>query len=314
MDVSIIFPVRNLEKEMKGILEHLQGQTSAFSFEIVIVDMGSDDSTLAKSLVLLRQYGLPGFVVQNGPGGPAAALNSGLHRAQGKYVAFLLASHLYKDILPGLFSTAELTEADMVFGSQTEEESRLAERQSMSRVVKKKSGAEYLQACLEGKLQIDLAAILLRRQFLLEYHLWFQEDCRYGYGEEFLYRCLLRAEETAPSPVLLQRESQLEWRCEELHGHQVFQRVEAMLRVRDILWCEYNLPVVAEWMTDQKIPQTIMECIDTLLREKVPLATVRKEMKARGFDRLLQAGKYTQSTLKKKIRSWKFPLRPYFPS
>ena len=149
---------------------------------------------------------------------------------------------------------------------------------------------------------------------MLENHLWFQEDCRYGYGEEFLYRCLLRAEETTPSPVLLQRESQLEWRCEEPYGHQVFQRVEAMLRVRDMLWCEYNLPVVAEWMTDQKIPQTIMECIDTLLREKVPLATVRKEMKARGFDRLLQAGKYTQSTLKKKIRSWKFPLRPYFPS
>lgn len=314
VDVSIIFPVRNLENELPSILEHIVKQTGSFTFELLIVDMGSEDATVATSLRMIHHLGISGCVVQNGKGSPAAALNSGIQRAKGKYITFVFARRLYRNVLGSYWSTAELTGADIVFGSTSQIDSRLAERQAISRVVKKKSGTDYMQACFEGKLYIDMASLLLRRQFLLEHQLWFTADCRYGYAEEFVCRCLMRAQEVVQSPVLLERVPELEWNAppKEAAGRDVFQEIEAMLRVRDILWCEHpDCEELRELMDCQQLPRAVMHCIDILLRNGLSASAVKSELKKRSYHALLKTSKVTSSDLKKKIRDWKLPLHHY---
>ena len=317
MDVSIIFPVKNLGQKLSEMIPYISSQITSFSSELIIVDMGSSDATVATALRLLRQEGLTGCVIQNGEVTPAEALNSGIHKAKGKYISFLFARRLYSGVLSEYYHTAEHTDADLVFGSMTEAESRTAERQSMSRVVKKKQGVDYMKACLEGKLYLDIAALLLRRQFLLENQIWFVQECRYGYAEEFLYRCLMRGKEIVPSPVMLKRERGLELTGPSPVpvGKEIFQETEAMLRVQDILWCEHSQENdLMELLTCQRIPAAVMHGIDVLLRNGYSHSMVRAEMKKLSYEKLLKIGRYTSADLKKKIRHWKSFWHHYFPS
>ncbi len=316
MDLSIIFPVRNIENEISAIVRHLNLQASTISCELIIVDMGSDDMTVVTALQVIQRTGINGCVVQNGLVSPADALNSGLQKARGKYITFLFARRIYEDVIADYFTAAETSEADIVFGSSSLEDSRIAERLSVSKVVKNKQGPEYLTTLLEEKLSIDIASVLIRRKFLVENHIWFHENCLFGYADEFLYRCLLYGQEVVQSPVIPQRIPQLEMPSAKVQpvGPEIFQEIEAMLRVRDLFWCEQSGDsALLEAMDFQRIPRAVMHCIDVLLLEGLPRATVQKELKDRSYHHLLRIGKPTLKPLKKKILLWKMPLRHYHP-
>lgn len=314
MDLSIIFPVRNLQDELSGILSHVQRQMGNLSSELIVVDMDSQDATVVNALNLLHEANISGYVIQNGAGTPAAALNSGIQRARGKYISFLFARRLYDNILEGYVSTAEHTDADVVFGSVTESDSRSAERQSMSRVVKTRPGNSYIQDYLEEKLPLDIAAVLIRRQFLLENQLWFSGECRYGYAREFLLCCLMRAEKVVQSPVLMVRSPEYEVTrsFQDITAREVFQEIESALRVRDIAWCEHGQDTeLLDRIDSCLIPSAIMHCVDVLLREGILSTVIRRELKKNGYQKLLKVGKYTPPVLKKKISHWKSPLHSY---
>lgn len=316
VDLSIIFPVRNIENEISAIVRHLNLQASTISCELIIVDMGSDDMTVVTALQVIQRTGINGCVVQNGLVSPADALNSGLQKARGKYITFLFARRIYGDVIADYFTAAETSEADIVFGSSSLEDSRIAERLSVSKVVKNKQGPEYLTTLLEEKLSIDIASVLIRRKFLVENHIWFHENCLFGYADEFLYRCLLYGQEVVQSPVIPQRIPQLEMPSAKVQpvGPEIFQEIEAMLRVRDLFWCEQSGDsALLEAMDFQRIPRAVMHCIDVLLLEGLPRATVQKELKDRSYHHLLRIGKPTLKPLKKKILLWKMPLRHYHP-
>lgn len=299
---------------MAGILEHIQKETENSSCELIIVDMGSDDSTVATALSLLHQRKLNGCVIQNGKTCPSSALNAGLQRARGEYVTFLFARRVYSGILESFYTTACHTAADMVFGSLSADDARLAERQAISRVVKKKEGADYMIAALEGRLELDVAAVLLRRQFLMENQLWFQCDCRFGYGEEFLYKCLLRAKDVVQAPAIPVRMTELELRRAPAKpvGREVFQEIDAMVRVRDLLWCEHaqNSHLI-DLMVCRRIPQAVMHCVDILIRNGFSPSAVKTELKKDSYQRLLKIGSCTGQELRRKIYRWNFPLHKY---
>ena len=317
MDVSIIFPVRNIEQEIIPVIRHLDSQAVNFSYELIIVDMGSEDMTVVTALQVLHEKGINGCVIQNGHVPPADALNSGLQKARGKYVTFVFARRIYSQIWESYYTAAEHSEADIVFGSTSADDSRIAERISVSKVIKKKGGAEYLFSLLEGNTFVDIAALLIRRRFLLDNHLWFHEGCLFGYSDEFLYRCLLSAQEVVQAPAILQRVPKLEMSCEKAQpvGPEIFQEVEAMIRVRDLIWCEHSGETdLLEAMNFQRLPQAVMHCVDVLLLEGLPKATVERELKERSYHHLLRVGKTTGNLLRKKIRRWKHPFLLYHPN
>jgi glycosyltransferase involved in cell wall biosynthesis len=82
--VSVVIPVYNGARTIGRALESVFAQTFT-DFEIVVVDDGSTDDTLAA----LERYGDRIRVIKESNRGPSAARNTGVSAAAGDYIAFL---------------------------------------------------------------------------------------------------------------------------------------------------------------------------------------------------------------------------------
>jgi len=104
MELSIIVPVYNVEKYLERCLDSLVNQTlEDHRYEIIVVNDGSPDNSQRIIDRYAEQYNnLIGLQKTNG--GLSDARNYGLHRAKGRYVAFVDSDdyvdiHMYEKML-----------------------------------------------------------------------------------------------------------------------------------------------------------------------------------------------------------------------
>lgn len=297
--LSVIFPVKNIAGEIGSILRQTAEQTQGLDAEFLVVDMGSSDKTVWEALRVMKELRLSGSVMQSGEGTVARALNTALVRAGGRYVSFVFARRLYENHLAAYCETAEITNADIVFGTAGE---------PFGKEGAAVPGAVCLQAILEEKLTVDIAAILLRRAFLEQRRLSFAESCEYGYSEEFLLCCFCAAEAAARCEAVLRRDTAFELRRgkQKPVGAAVFQRMEALQRAAEYI--ESRLPGdrrVSALLRERRLPQALMWCVELLLREGNGYGAVQGMLKVSGYRRYLRCGPNTPFELKKRIRLWR---------
>jgi glycosyltransferase involved in cell wall biosynthesis len=306
-DLSIIIPVRNTEQEISGILRSVAAQSVGLESEFIVVDMGSSDQTVLEAVQLIKELKLKGFVIQNGDSTVSAALNTGIQKAGGNYITFIFARRLYRDFINGYYDTAARSSADFIFGSVTEDESHAADRRLISKAVKQESGINYVKNLLKGCLHIDISAIFLRRSFLIEKQIRFLDACSHGYAEEFVLRCLLMADSIVQSPALLKRDTVFELKRgkQKPVGKNIFQHTEAILRIMDIIKLNYREDTeLIQLFEKEKLPLTIMNAVDILLKEGTAYNIIRGYLRVAGYDKLLQTGRLTDKTLKRRITVW----------
>jgi glycosyltransferase involved in cell wall biosynthesis len=307
-ELSILIPAQNIEKEIPHILAYAAKQTKDLDAEFIIVDMGSSDKTVLAAVLQIKELGLHGFVIQNGVSNVPAALNTALQKAGGKYLTFLFARRLYSGFLPGYLDSAKRFGADLVFGCFTKEELRTAERRAISTAIRRPDGARFAKDLLRRKRKADLAAVLVRREFLMAKQISFDENCAFGYAEEFLLSCMLYAGTVIQAPVLLQRDEACELKRGKSGpvGFKVFRRVEAMLRVLETAQTvNGGDDELLRLLGKDIIPLAVMGCIDIVLREGVNHRTVRVFLNTSGYDKLLVVDRKSDPDLKRRILLWK---------
>lgn len=84
---SIIVPTYNRMDTLPDVLNALEAQEGAPSFEVIVVNDGSTDTT--KSFLQQRTFNVPVKLKHQENAGPAEARNVGVSLAKGHYVAFL---------------------------------------------------------------------------------------------------------------------------------------------------------------------------------------------------------------------------------
>lgn len=301
-ELSLILPVRDIEIELPGILRSLKEQVGSVETEWIIVDMGSEDQTVLRAVQYIKEEKLRGFVVQNGRGSVSAALNTGMQKAAGEYLTFAFARRLYRGHFSAYMETVHTAQVDLVFGQAAGD----------VEFPKAKPAGGDGQWCVlqlaQGRLHIDIAALLLRRAFVQAQQLYFQESCSHGYSEEFIGCCLLSGAKLARAPVQLQRCRERElYRAKTAPvGREIFQAIEAMLRVQAVIEnrCPENHELCSAF-EERKLPETVMGCVDVLLREGLGYNTVRGYLRVEGYDRLLTVGRKTGRALQRRILLWK---------
>jgi glycosyltransferase involved in cell wall biosynthesis len=89
VELSVVIPTRNRADILAETLERLIDQETEFSFEVLVVDDGSRDSTFAMARSLARRTTVPLSAVRQAPRGPAAARNTGIAAAAGAVCLFI---------------------------------------------------------------------------------------------------------------------------------------------------------------------------------------------------------------------------------
>lgn len=85
--VSVIIPAFNTEESLLVVLRAFEEQTySKKEFEVIVIDDGSNKSLLAE--YLLETWSFQLTIVRKVNQGRAAARNSGVYLAKGKYIIF----------------------------------------------------------------------------------------------------------------------------------------------------------------------------------------------------------------------------------
>lgn len=116
MDVSIIIPCYNSGKYLPDALKSVnQAINGNYKCEVILVD---DGSTEPASKELLLQLAKQGYIVLTQPNaGPAAARNTGIRSAQGKYLLFLDSDNTIRShFINTSIDVLETTAADLVHG------------------------------------------------------------------------------------------------------------------------------------------------------------------------------------------------------
>lgn len=99
--ISVIVPVYNSEPYLRKTVESICAQTDS-NYEILLVDDGSKDSSLALCHELAAEHHCIRVIHQSNAG-PSAARNTGVQEARGEYVSFVDSDDLvYPDMLANL--------------------------------------------------------------------------------------------------------------------------------------------------------------------------------------------------------------------
>ena len=115
IDLSIIIPVYNAQNFLGKCIDSCLGQRTEFSFEVIAVDDGSTDDSLA----MLRNYDFDHRlkVIHQKNRGHAGARNAALDVASGSYICFVDSDDFIpRDAVQRLMSRAIELDADIVGG------------------------------------------------------------------------------------------------------------------------------------------------------------------------------------------------------
>lgn len=309
--VSVIIPLQNQGGTVWQMTEKLKKEAPE-SAELILVDRGSSDDTVFRALTALTREGLHGCVLQSGRGSTmAAACQAGLSRAEGEFVCFL--SHAER--LPDGYLQACLEKAtaqddiEMAFG-YFYEGGTYTDPNTPQDDAPCRQGIDYLPAVFSGAFPLQMVQVLFRTDFLRQKSVYFHGECACGFDEEFLYTALLRASRVQP----------VNWKLSVLKpcgletatAAQCLQRVEALLRVRDLADCtgSENLHM-QQIMQKQVLPAAVMEYVDRMLDEGKSPFEVRRELYRQGLNRYMRPGHETVPMLRRRVKAFCSPFQAY---
>ena len=193
MFITVVVPVYKVEKYIGLSLKSLLGQTFR-DFEIILVNDGSpDNSAVIAEKLLSGQTGIPYQIITTENRGVSAARNTGVEKAQGKYVVMVDADDvLSPNFLMCLFNLCQQSPDANIFSCSfsvvSEEQACIFAEENDS--VEYLSYEEAQNAFFIRRIKFLLPALMLRISFLREHGIRFDEAVRYSEDVQFIWRCL----------------------------------------------------------------------------------------------------------------------------
>jgi dolichol-phosphate mannosyltransferase len=121
-ELSIVVPALNEEDNVQPLVDEIRKTIidAGIDAELIVVDDGSTDDTLARLIALAKQYPWVRPMHRDKALGQSAAMQAGIQASRGKYVATLDAD-LQNDPadLPAMLDVMRAGEADMVQGDRS---------------------------------------------------------------------------------------------------------------------------------------------------------------------------------------------------
>lgn len=311
--ISIVWDVFEMQDKIFPVLRAIASEIQELPcmVEIIIVDRGSGDNTVFEALQAAETYHLQAKVIQSGAGNDGSALNAGIFRAGGKYITFLRPDAFFRGHLKPLYEAIEKKEADLAFGEMLSTEFGAGKPTILQRIrhayFRDGNGADTLLALIKGEKAADFSCLLFKSEFIFYNKLLFEENARIGCEEEFLDRCLLLTDHVCEVRGPFVRDKNLTFQTEkEIPPFAGFDRVDAIVRIyEDAKIYRKDSKNLIEVLKDHKIPQIVLETIESSLQSGCGYNVLRHYMSKNGYQKLLHIGRLTPFSLRRKILLWR---------
>jgi len=213
MKLTVIIPMYNREATIADTLHSILGQPPvAFSYEVILVDDGSTDGTVAICKKIADVH--PQVrIVQQPNGGPGAARNTGLEQANGDYVWFVdsddwLCEDAFLRLEPLLEKKSDIIAFAAADATTEGDRRRLSYRELDGQVV---SGRDFLKKRIRVsflsysfRFSVSIPCSAFRRDFLMAHQLRMLPEI-YHEDFEFMPRVYYHAQQIAVTDTVLYR-------------------------------------------------------------------------------------------------------------
>lgn len=310
-DLSIIIPMKNLGVSIKEVLKVVDDCAKGINVEYILLDINSRDNTMIKALEGVELLGLNGRVIQCGSSPYGAVLNSGLRNAQGLYSTFIFPRQMYKNFIPSYLKTAKENMADVVFGKMPD--TIFGKSLNFSSV--KISGQEMFKAVISGYTSLDLGTMMFKTFYIHSRKVYFDDESSVGYAEEYIYKSLLLADKICQCDCVVERDDSVEVPKSPSAGDDFacFGKIESMLRTDELLeYCSVD-ESLKEKFEKEKIPDMVLDCVDSLIKRGYEIKTIKKALKIKGYDKLLVVSPKTNKNIKRAVFNFNYMPWMYKP-
>ena len=199
--ISVIIPAYDVAPYLENTLQSL-GRQRFSSFEILLIDDGSEDETLSVARRTLEDLPICSRIFTQKNQGVGKTRNRGIQEARGEYLLFFDGDDLAEpELLEDLLHCALSLRADMVFCGYDEitlgGKTLLTYRKKFRYLSSSLSGKEACAAYLRHEIWPILGSTLIKKELLEKGNLRFLERCISAEDIHFMARALFRSSSVA---------------------------------------------------------------------------------------------------------------------
>ncbi len=190
--ISVIVPIYHVEKYIEKCIQSMIDQTNK-DFELILVNDGSTDASMTIAEALLCKSSLNYKVINTENRGVSAARNTGVKQATGEYVIYIDSDDYVSDTLiqDMIALISENPESDLFFCNFVV----LSNGQKLGKEylkwdTKSLSPEEAQNINLERRIKFLLPTMLLRREYIQKYSIYFDEEVRYSEDIQYIWKAM----------------------------------------------------------------------------------------------------------------------------
>ena len=190
--ISVVVPIYKTEAYIEACIRSLCLQNSS-DFELILVDDGSPDRSAELAEAVLQEFPKISYqMIRTENRGVSAARNTGLSACSGEWVLMVDSDDIVE---PGFLACYEqmlrLDDGNDLYSSGFHVEEAYAAPSAEQTEPPKVLTAQQAQiAFFDRTIRFLLPTLMIRRSFLSEHNIRFDEAVRYSEDVQFIWRCL----------------------------------------------------------------------------------------------------------------------------
>lgn len=189
--VSVILPVYKVEKYISSCIYSLSKQ-SFKDFEIILVNDGTPDKSIEIAEDILANSNIRYTIINQENKGVSAARNEGIKNANGEWIICIDSDDVIDEAcLKILYDSTLQKNIDISIGNfQNVSEENIYKKYNTlysNEIIYKK---DILRLFLTRKIKIISPAILMRKEFIIENDLFYNEEIRFSEDQYFIWKLL----------------------------------------------------------------------------------------------------------------------------
>ncbi len=204
MKVSIILPVYNVEKYIEDCIISIINQTNN-EFELIIVNDETQDKSIELSERLIKNANIQYKIIHRKNGGLAAARNTGIINAQGKYLCFIDSDDVISPYyVETLLRDIEMNNVDLAIANfkwvKEDNKKSFDLSNASGEIVDKKV---FLYKILRRQIFNYFGCFMISRSYILKHNLLFDESVYFGVDQAYMWHLMVDVEKYTYNPKVV---------------------------------------------------------------------------------------------------------------